>query len=240
MGRYRMEAGWRTRGSCAHSVRCSPSGILAAHCLRQVLARCPTGSLNLHCRLLSSRHVASRCHSSASASVCPSSSLPPALRVACVRRARMRRPRACVPQRPVLRRIHSREGVRDTPTCRGTPLLYLAPRRMPLLPALRALFCPALSLLTFSFTSALAHPRSLCCALPGVGGSQMSHRLPQPTLPSSLLASCCLTPPFFCFCERLPFPFPPPFAPAVAAALLMPALSLASPLVDIHLSCVFA
>ena len=177
MGRYRMEAGWRTRGSCAHSVCCSPSGILAAHCLRQVLARCPTGSLNLHCRLLSSRHAALRCHSS---------------------------------------------------------------RRMPLLPALRALFCPALSLLAFSFTSALAHPRSLCCALPEVGGSQMSHRLPQPTLPSSLLASCCLTPPFFCFCERLPFPFPPPFAPAVAAALLMPALSLASPLVDIHLSCVFA
>ena len=35
-GRYRMEAGWRTRGSCAHSVCCSPSGILAAHCPGQV------------------------------------------------------------------------------------------------------------------------------------------------------------------------------------------------------------
>ena len=111
-----MEAGCRTRGSCAHSVCCSPSGIRPAHCLRQVLGRCPTGSLYPHWRLLSSCHAATRCHSSASSSVRPSSSL----------------------------------------------------------------------------TSALAHPRSLRCSPSEAGDSQMSHRPPQPTLPRSLLSSCCL------------------------------------------------
>ena len=68
----------------------------------------------------------------------------------------------------------------------------------------------------------MENPRELCvfsllltrwnsgCSLLEAGASQMSHRFPQPTLPPSFLASCCLTLPSFCFCRRLPFLFPPP------------------------------
>ena len=38
------------------------------------------------------------------------------------------------------------------------------------------------------------------CSLPEAGASQMSHRFLHLLSPPLLLASCCLTLPFFCFC----------------------------------------